>query len=156
MILATHAIVGGAIMGLMPNHPVEGLALAFASHFILDAIPHWEYKLKSYDFNEKEPLKSVLHLNKNFLKDLVKLGPDGILGLAVSLIFFHSFWGAIFAMLPDFLQFLYLTIRREPLTSLQKFHSWTHAEHGTNKLTFAGIFSHIAVIALVIIIFMIK
>jgi hypothetical protein len=156
MTLATHAIVGGAIMKLMPGHPVEGLILAFVSHFVLDAIPHWEYKLKSYDYNEKEPLKSVLRLNKNFLKDFSKMALDGILGLIVSLVLFSSFWGAVFAMLPDFFQFLYLMIRREPLTSYQKFHSWAHTKHETSKFTFAGIFSHVAVIVLVIIIFVLK
>lgn len=153
MILVTHAIVGGAIMKFMPGHPAVGLILAFASHFVLDAIPHWAYELKSYDFNQKEPLKSILHLNRDFLKDSVKMGMDGILGLVISLALFSSppigGWaglGAVFAMLPDFLQFLYLTVRREPFTSLQKLHSWTHTKHETNKFTFAGIFSQLIII----------
>ena len=43
--LMTHAIVGAAIVGLVPAHPLLGLSLAFASHFILDALPHWDYPI---------------------------------------------------------------------------------------------------------------
>jgi len=159
MILATHAVVGGAIMKLLPHHPVAGLFLAFASHFALDAIPHWDYShlLKSYDYNEKEPLKSVIHLNKKFLVDLAKMGLDGILGLIFAIILFSGppvgGWflialGAVGAMLPDFLQFVYLQIRREPFLSLQRLHLWTHSKYKIKKISFAGVISQIAIIIL--------
>jgi hypothetical protein len=47
MILSTHAIVGGALASLFPSHPVVIIAAGFASHFAIDAIPHWDYKLRS-------------------------------------------------------------------------------------------------------------
>ncbi|MCX6731677.1 MAG: hypothetical protein NTX55_01680 [Candidatus Parcubacteria bacterium] len=157
MILTTHAVVGGAIMKLMPHHPVTGLFLAFASHFVLDALPHWNYHLDSYAYNEKEPLKSVLYFNKKFLADLVKIGLDGTFGLILSVIMFRSSFpwvalGAISAMFPDFLQFLYLQTRREPFLSLQRFHLWIHTKHEIKKINFAGIISQIAIIVLAIII----
>jgi len=153
MILTTHAVVGGAIMKLMPHHPAIGLFLAFASHFILDAIPHWEYKLSSYDYNKKEPLKSIIHLNKKFLGDLVKMGLDGTFGLIFAIILFSGNWfliglGAIGAMLPDFLQFVYLQIRREPFIALQKFHIWAHSKYEFEKISFAGIIPQIVIIIL--------
>lgn len=151
MILTTHAVVGGAIMKLVSHHPVIGLFLAFGSHFVLDAIPHWDYHLGSYERNKKEPLKSVIHLNKRFLIDLTKMGSDGIFGLILSIIIFSGppaggwiILGVISAMLPDFLQFLYLQIRREPFTSLQRFHGWFHNQ----KNNFAGIISQIIIIIL--------
>jgi len=47
MTLAAHSIVGGATVSLMPTHPVLGLCLAFARHFVLDAMPHWDYPMRS-------------------------------------------------------------------------------------------------------------
>jgi hypothetical protein len=40
MTLTTHAIVGAVIVDLMHAFPLLGLALAFGSHFVLDALPH--------------------------------------------------------------------------------------------------------------------
>ena len=157
MILATHAVVGGAIMKLMPHHPVAGLFLAFTSHFVLDAIPHWDYPLGSYEYNEKKPLKSIIYFNKKFLGDLAKMGLDGIFGLIFAIILFSGppvgNWflialGAVGAMLPDFLQFLYFQTRREPFIILQKLHIWAHSKYKTKKLSFAGIISQIAIIVL--------
>ena len=47
MILSTHAIVGGAIASLFPSHPALVAVAGFASHFAIDAIPHWDYPLRS-------------------------------------------------------------------------------------------------------------
>lgn len=153
MILTTHAVVGGAIIKFMPHHPAAGLLLAFASHFVLDALPHWDYHLDSYKYNKKYPLKSVIYLNKKFLGDLMKMGLDGTLGLILSIIMFSPSlpWvalGAISAMLPDFLQFVYLQIRREPFIILQRLHIWTHSKHRIEKFSFAGIISQIVIIIL--------
>src|SRR6516225_11831962 len=51
MILSTHAIVGGTIASLFPSHPALVVAAGFASHFAIDAIPHWDYP-PSGDFNK--------------------------------------------------------------------------------------------------------
>ena len=45
LILATHAIVGAATASQIPNHPVIALLAGIASHFAIDAIPHWDYPL---------------------------------------------------------------------------------------------------------------
>jgi hypothetical protein len=42
MILSTHAIVGAAIASFLPSHPTIAFVLGFGSHFVLDAIPHWD------------------------------------------------------------------------------------------------------------------
>jgi len=41
MFLTPHVAVGVAIGSLIPN-PVLAVPLAFASHFVLDAVPHWD------------------------------------------------------------------------------------------------------------------
>jgi len=140
-------------MKLMPYHPAIGLSLAFASHFVLDALPHWDYHLDSYEYNKKDPLKSVIHLNKKFLGDLAKMGLDGTFGLILAIILFSGNWflialGAIGAMFPDFLQFVYLQTRREPFLYLQRFHLWIHTKHEIKKISFAGIIPQIVIIIL--------
>src|SRR5260370_42631939 len=47
MILSTPAIVGAAIASFLPSHPTTAFVLGFASHFVLDAIPHWDYPIRS-------------------------------------------------------------------------------------------------------------
>ena len=44
MILAPHIIVG-AIIGAKIKKPFLVIILAFLSHFVLDAIPHWDYSI---------------------------------------------------------------------------------------------------------------
>src|SRR3989338_9418562 len=41
MTATAHALVGGAIAASISN-PTAGIALAFASHPLLDMIPHWD------------------------------------------------------------------------------------------------------------------
>ena len=47
MTLTTHAIFGAGLASLMPEHPVAAFIAGFASHFVLDAIPHWDYAILS-------------------------------------------------------------------------------------------------------------
>jgi len=42
MTATAHAIVAGAIYRAIPN-PAFSVPLAFASHFIMDAMPHWDF-----------------------------------------------------------------------------------------------------------------
>lgn len=42
MTATAHALVGGAIAASIQN-PAVGISLAFASHPILDIIPHWDF-----------------------------------------------------------------------------------------------------------------
>ncbi len=43
MTATAHALVAGAIVAALPNHPELALPLAFTSHFIMDAVPHWDF-----------------------------------------------------------------------------------------------------------------
>jgi hypothetical protein len=51
MILTTHAVVGAALASFVPSHPATAFVLGFASHFVLDAIPHVDYPIKSRSVN---------------------------------------------------------------------------------------------------------
>ena len=156
MTLTTHAVAGAAIISFMPNHALLGVCLAFGSHFLLDAIPHYDYEIKSASVNPD--IGAKMKLNKNLFKDMIRIGFDGLFGLFISLIFFGIFaplWiialGAFFGMLPDPLQFVYAHFKHEPLVSLQRFHQWIHSKnHLLNKPVF-GFISQLALLCAIII-----
>ena len=134
MILSTHAIVGGAIVSLFPSDPILAATAAFASHFAIDAIPHWDYPLRSISCGKGADNRR-LRLNRVVVIDLICIGVDACAGLALAIWLFAtpaSAWvialGAIAAMAPDPLQFVHSIHPREPLVSLQRFHGWIHAK----------------------------
>lgn len=155
----THAIVGAAVAGTYSTHPVIGFSLGFVSHFLVDAIPHGHYrllsKIKSADWSDED----MRVRSKEFVFDLLRIGLDGFLGLALAIILFSSsisvlqsvFWGAIGGIAPDSLQFAYWKLRREPLISLQKFHMWIHTKKKLDGRPYATIIAEFAVIIMVII-----
>src|SRR5438270_8986664 len=105
MILSTHAIVGAAIASFLPSHPTTAFVLGFGSHFVLDAIPHWDYPISSASVNPK--IGAPVTFDRALLRDLVVIGSDGLLGILGALLLFASsegLWsillGAFGAMLP--------------------------------------------------------
>jgi hypothetical protein len=134
MILSTHAIVGGAIASLFPSDPLLAVVAGFASHFAIDAIPHWDYALRSISVGRGADNRR-LRLNGAMMVDLSCIGVDACAGLALAIWLFAtpaSAWaiaiGAIAAMVPDPLQFVHSIHPREPLVSLQRFHEWMHSK----------------------------
>ena len=133
MILCTHAVVGAALASFLPSHPAAAFAVGFASHFALDAIPHWDYPIKSRSVNPR--IGAPMVFDGALLHDVVAIGCDGLFGILAALLLFASpasLWaillGAIGAMLPDPLQFVHARFPHEPLRTLQRFHRWAHTE----------------------------
>jgi hypothetical protein len=158
MTLATHAVVGAAVSRFFPIHPVVGFFAAFLSHFLVDAIPHGHYKLLSLKHDPENQLADDMTLDKNFILDLMRTGSDFLVGIALSFLLFQDFilpldWtiliGVVGGVLPDALQLAYWKIRREPLTSLQKFHIWMHTEKRFDGRIFITVLVELATITLV-------
>lgn len=133
MILSTHAIVGGAIASLVPSHPLLAVVAGFTSYFVIDAIPHWDYPLRSIAVGKGADNRR-LRLSRTVLTDLAIIAVDACVGFALALWLFATLasmgviaLGAIAAMLPDLLQFAHSLFPREPLNTLQRFHAWIHA-----------------------------
>jgi len=141
MTLATHAVAGAALASLMPAHPAAAFAAGFLSHFLLDAIPHWDYHLASSRKDEANPLNDDLVISRDFYFDLIKIIGDALLGLIVSWWWFgpYALIGAIGAQLPDLLQFAYFKLRGPILTPLQTFHQWIHTDYRIKKRPVLGI-----------------
>src|SRR3990172_5644322 len=87
MVLTSHIIAASAIAAPLALKPLTIFNLAaiffisFISHYLLDLIPHWDYKLSLWDFKEKGE-KAILS-KKNIIRDSVKISIDLILGVAV-------------------------------------------------------------------------
>ena len=138
MVLATHAFAGGILAAAITANPAVAFGIGVISHFLLDAIPHWDYfdKLKSARVNNDNYLDNDMVVGKYFLHDLSIIALDcliGVVALAVIILFrTHLFWPALLGMiggiLPDLFHFLYYKIRREPFTSIEKFHHFIHAK----------------------------
>jgi hypothetical protein len=153
MILGTHAIVGGAIGSLLPSHPVLAALAGFASHFAIDAIPHWDYPLQSIAVGKGADNRR-LNPDRRLMLDLIFIGADACAGLAFAIWLFATpattavvAIGAVAGMLPDPLQFVQSLYQREPLNSLQRFHGWIHSKR---KLAWrVGVSSQLAFVAAV-------
>jgi hypothetical protein len=156
VILSTHAIIGASIASIMPEHPALALASGIASHFAIDAIPHWDYPLRA--ISVKPNSDSALKLNWSLFQDIGFIVLDAGVGLAI------AFWlyatpaaassvllGALGAMLPDPLQLAHRLFPWEPLRTLQRFHVWVHTKR---KLTWPiGVSSQLSFVVLVVFIF---
>lgn len=116
MVEVTHVLVGVAIATKTAN-PALALPLAFASHFVLDLIPHWNphiyTQMKKFGrVNGKTTalvaLDSFLSLLIGLLFTLQKYPDLGQMALIVL--------GAFFAVLPDLLEAPYYFLgTRHPL-----------------------------------------
>jgi hypothetical protein len=154
MILTTHAVVGAALASFVPSHPAVAFVLGFGSHFILDAIPHVDYPIKSRSVNPR--IGAPMVLDRALLQDAVTIGADGLFGIIAALFLFSSptnVWailmGAVGAMFPDPLQFVYTRFPHEPLRTLQRFHRWAHSKRKMNSIVL-GIGTQVGFVALVV------
>lgn len=111
MILTTHIITGGILGGISPNLWLAAI-LGLASHYLLDAIPHWDYL--SPEFKKATNLNKKFFKEKAFWQDFIKITIDIFVGLLIltllgrlkDLNFQKALIGSFFAILPDPIQFL--------------------------------------------------
>ncbi len=145
MILTTHAIVGAAIVNMIPNHPVLGFSLALGSHYILDLIPHKDY-LEDFSINENLKTIKSLFLDMEMRLSLLSVFVDFIASVAICFLIFVrggeslllTALGVLAGILPDFLQFLYFKFKSEPWILTQKIHDSFHAENKMKNIVFLG------------------
>lgn len=159
MVLTTHVVTGAAFASLTPNQPLLGFAVGFVSHFVLDAIPHWDYPRISEKKDKNNPMNNDMAINKDFVKDIFKMGVDGIIGLLITyfiFVFYLKFstlvilCGVTGGIVPDALQFVQMKWKHEPLTSLRRFHLWIQSWKSLDDKPVLGVLSQIAIICLVV------
>jgi len=136
------------------------LIAGFVSHFILDMIPHFDYKLRSTRIEPDKTLDGDIVIDKTFLADLVIMGIDFAIGFSLSWLFFVftgvvpasvALAGAMGGVLPDALQFVYYKFGRHYLRPLQSFHMKAHSKTRI-KDPIKGTLSYTLIITLALVI----
>lgn len=161
MILTSHAIIGTVAASAFPSHPLLAFSVALTSHYVVDAIPHWEYNLLSSKKDLENPLNNDIAIGKDFLSDFKKVLIDMILGVIASFSVFYSLGlgnsllilivGILGGIAPDFLQFVYYRFRHDPFRSFYIFHHRIHSRIEWFEERYAvGIFLQILIIVTVI------
>ncbi len=132
MTITTHAVVGAAVTNLLKFNPPLALSAALISHFLLDALPHYDYQLAS--LSKAGDSKSFKLDYRLWLKDIKKLGLDTLLAVILVLFFWPPstvnyliYIGVGLAVLPDGLYFLSYLINCRVTNIVTRLHQYTHA-----------------------------
>ncbi len=140
MTATAHALVGGAIAYSIQN-PILGVTLAFASHPLLDFIPHWDF---GWGWR-----------NKSKLKLFTEASLDLAVGIALSYFLFGQYVNFYYyvaclfgAVLWDLLEIPYWFFgwRFFPFSTL---HSIQHHIQGKAKLPW-GILTQVVTVAVIV------
>lgn len=138
MTLTTHAIIAAAAAKpLAASSPIFIFLAALASHYLADAIPHWDYRLYSLiEGEEGLAKKDIVFTRTTFWFDILRSAADAAFGLLCVALFVWptSSQEWVFVLLavtggimPDFLQGVYYGLRLNFLKPHQFFHDWIHA-----------------------------
>jgi len=141
MLSTPHILVGSAIINIIPN-PLISLPIAFLSHFLLDFMPHWDFKITL----KPRPLLYALI--------------DYVFG--ITLVFWITLadtnqlfiiLGGIFATLPDFMMASWkvLNLRILNFFPLNKMNNFHHNIQNRVNVFWGTIFSIITIIVSVYI-----
>ena len=157
MTLTTHAVIAAAITRpLMRAHPALILLVGIATHYLSDAVPHWDYGVRS--LVQKDTQKKRLNWYGGTAKrDFLWIIGDFIVGFSLVYLWVrpHSreeFLWVIFSvaggMLPDLLQGINLSLKSQPLRPLQKLHDFFHTRIKLGRYPLFGIPFQLAIYAL--------
>lgn len=153
MVLFTHAIAGAAAATAVSSNPVVGFCAGFASHFVLDAIPHWHYNLRAYTRDAHDPMKNAVAFDARLIHDFMVTGIDCAVGFALAFLTARAaspslvvtaMYGAAGGVLPDLLQLAYYAFPKSPLKYLQRFHHAVHAKRRLDNDLLLGLGSQVA------------
>lgn len=134
MVLSVHTLVGGALGAVLPVAPATSFVIGFISHFVLDAIPHSDYPLRSLSKDREDRGGDAMVKDARLAHDIFVNGIDGILGFLVLISLTVNsgslvpiVFGAIGACVPDGLQFLHFMFPKVRwLKAFKSFHGFFH------------------------------
>jgi len=156
-----HILTGAAVASLLPtgstSMKVLGFALGMASHYVLDAIPHWE-RLYGAHYNDELP-ESYAKWPKHITTQALAEGFIGCAALFAILVIAMPgpsktvvFLGALGAVLPDLMDSIPPWSERTrgfPIWHyLRRLHDWSHLDYDLQRKlpSSMGLISQIAVI----------
>ena len=141
MTLSTHAVVGASIAVLSKVNPVLAFFLGFGSHFILDSIPHWDYKVTKKNITV-DVFFGVILVFVFFYSSSFSFH---------SLVFSAALWGAFGAVLPDLLIGFHMKFPTKLVSFLHRFHiEIIHSKTRLDHMTYMGPLMQFVFIAITI------
>lgn len=137
MTLTTHSIIAAAVTKpFAAMSPLLIFVIAIASHYLSDAIPHWDYQLTSIEDKEDKEKRRWGSNRRMLIKDISSMALDGFLGVGIVLLVVRPVttqqWAWVLAAiiggsLPDFLQGLYM-LKLKFLRPHQRLHDIFHTK----------------------------
>lgn len=133
MTLTTHMVTGAALTSAFRLSPEMALVIGLISHFLLDGLPHWDYKLSTAIIDKRNPFNNDIPISWSSARDWLKILSDLVIGFCLVWFFFLSngqpgvisiLLGAFGAILPDGLQFIFMKFKHEPFKSFYRFHAF--------------------------------
>lgn len=176
MILSSHIVTASVMAAPLAAQPFNLISIffiffiSFASHYILDSIPHWDYSLSSFVkvFNKDGVYRGerkFIFQKSLLIKDLIKILLDFFVGLLIIFLFigFSNNFDKILitgliifaSSLPDILQVCYAFLKhsRPKILELErKFHHYIHGERIFENQPILGFISQILTLLVVIVI----
>lgn len=141
MLLTPHAIVGAAI-GSQLDRAWMVAPIAIGSHFILDAVPHWEKSVEVEDLNKKDIFVVLLDI-------FLSITLTWLIGTSNPN--WEMIWlGALSATVPDAHHLVHVIFGSEKLQRYTKAHDKYHSEKDLRFLP--GVALQLVVIMLAILV----
>ena len=81
MVLASHIIISGLLGAQSKSYFIAAIA-GLISHYVLDAVPHWDEYL-SKEFQNKTEAETSFIKSKFFWKEIAKVAADILIGLII-------------------------------------------------------------------------
>lgn len=120
---ATNHALTGVVIAIVVHQPVAAPILALSSHFVLDAIPHWDYRLKF-------PLKKWVMISDVVLAVILSVAVAS-LATTFQVPAWLIFSCGILAIMPDAMWLPHILIGQpipvghdKPLYIARRFHRW--------------------------------
>ena len=153
IIILTLHILAGAAIGSKISSPEAVAGLSILAHFVMDAIPHYDYKI---DAITNAGNKS----RKKYLISLFKIWTDLLTGAFIVMFFvwespqkYLVILGTAIAVIPDFVLFLHYQNPNLPIIRrIAAFHNKIHWFEKIAKPDFLGLATQAAVTILALII----
>ena len=168
MILSSHVVIAAAAVAPFLTHPLTPskaaaiLGIAVLSHYAVDVIPHWDYKLSSVVkiSDEDGPGNREFSPRRRlFLEDLGKAALDGSLGVTAAFLMLNlSFawqdlalllWIAFSAVLPDVASMFYIIFPHAPFSWFHKAHI-VHTKYRWKRSPVLGVLSQVVTVVLIV------
>ncbi|TSC64170.1 MAG: hypothetical protein G01um1014106_243 [Parcubacteria group bacterium Gr01-1014_106] len=163
MTLTTHIFIAvAATKPIAGAHPGLIFAVAIASHYLADLIPHWDYRIRSLIQGEQPQEEHWSPHGHSLRNDILRGGSDFFVGSLLALLLmrtqpeFNLWWFAtavIGGVLPDALKALYELLGRPKfLTAIKTTDALLHTKIRLGPYPLIGIPLQLAILVAAVIV----